>query len=158
VTVNHVNIVVRSLERSLAFYEGLLGMRRTFSVDLEGAWIEEVVGLSGVFARCAFVQPDGGGCRIELLEYVAPDGQELPVNSLPHTSGIRHLALEVKNLDAEFARLSDAGVRFLSPPVTVPFRLVAGVQKRLCYCHDPDGVIVELCSHETGVTGAIPAP
>lgn len=157
-TVNHVNIVVRNLERSLEFYEGLLGMRRTFSVDLEGAWIEEVVGLTGVFARCAFVQPDGGGCRIELLEYVAPEGKELMATSLAHTSGIRHLALEVKNLDAEFARLSAAGVPFLSPPVTVPFRLVADLQKRLCYCHDPDGVIVELCSHESDVRAAPPAP
>jgi catechol 2,3-dioxygenase-like lactoylglutathione lyase family enzyme len=40
--VNHVNVVVADMERSLAFYVGLLGMRVTFETHLTGDWIDEV--------------------------------------------------------------------------------------------------------------------
>jgi glyoxylase I family protein len=147
VQVNHLNIVVTDMERTLTFYVGLLGMRQTFEVTLEGAWIEAVVGLPDARAHCVFVQPDRGGCRLELLKYLVPPGTSLAPNSLANTLGLRHFALDVDDLDADYARLSAAGVSFVSPPVAVPFQLVGGIQKRLCYCHDPDGVIVELCEH-----------
>jgi catechol 2,3-dioxygenase-like lactoylglutathione lyase family enzyme len=146
-TVNHINLVVADMERSLGFYVGLLGMRQTFAVTLTGAWIETIVGLPEARARCVFVQPDGGGCRLELLQYETPIGATLPENALAHTLGLRHFALDVDDLDGWHARLTAAGVAFVSEPVTVPFRLVDGIQKRLCYLHDPDGVLLELCEH-----------
>jgi glyoxylase I family protein len=147
--VNHVNIVVANMERSLDFYVGLLGMRVTFETHLSGDWIEEVVGLAGVSARCIFCQPDGGGARFELLEYEAPSGVALDRNALANTPGLRHVALEVDDLDAWHAKLTAAGVEAISSPVTVPFRIVDGIQKRLCYLRDPDGAIIELCEHLT---------
>ena len=147
-TINHINLVVADLERSLAFYVGLLGMRITFRKTLTGPWIDTVVGLSDVVAHCVFVQPDGGGCRIELLQYETPPGDAFVLASAPNTAGLRHFALDVTDLDAIYARLSAAGVPFTSPPVSVPFRIVEGIQKRLCYALDPDGVIVEFCTHE----------
>ena len=147
-TINHINLVVADLGRSRAFYGGLLGMRVTYETVLTGPWIEEVVGLPGVTAQCVFLMPDGGGCRIELLQYDAPQGLTLPESSAPNTHGLRHFALEVADLDDVYRRLAAAGVDFVSPPITVPFRLVDGIQKRLCYCKDPDGVIVEICTHE----------
>ncbi|MFY7951466.1 MAG: VOC family protein [Armatimonadaceae bacterium] len=146
--LHHVNIVVADMERSLGFYRDLLGMRATFDIELEGKWIETVVGLPGATARCVFVQPDGGGGRIELLEYRAPIGKSVPENSVANTPGIRHLAIEVDNLETVFSRLNDAGVPVFSEPVAVPFRLVDGIRKRLAYTLDPDGVIVEFCVHE----------
>lgn len=145
--VNHVNIVVADMERSLAFYVGLLGMRVTFETDLVGEWIDTVTGLSDASARCVFCQPSGGGVRFELLEYRVPHGVSFPENALAHTQGLRHVAIEVDNLDATYQRLADAGVDSVSPPVTVPFRIINGIQKRLCYLRDPDGAIIELCEH-----------
>lgn len=146
-SINHLNLVVADMDRAVAFYVGLLGMRQTFEVLLEGEWISTVVGLANARARCVFVQPQKGGCRLELLQYLAPVGVALAENSLANTPGLRHFALDVDDLDAEYQRLQAAGVGFVSPPVTVPFRLVEGIQKRLCYLHGPDGVIVELCEH-----------
>ncbi len=144
--VNHVNVVVSDMERSLAFYVGLLGMRVTFECDLTGDWIETVSGLPGVSARCVFCQPPGGGTRFELLQYRTPPGQTLPAASLANTLGLRHVALEVDGLDALYARLTQAGVPSLSPPISVPFS-VAGVRKRLCYLRDPDCVLVEIAEY-----------
>lgn len=145
--VNHLNIVVRDMERSLAFYVGLLGLRVIYEVELNGAWIEQVAGLANVSARCVFVQPSGGGARFELLEYQTPSGVALREDSLANTVGLRHVAFEVDDLDGLHQRLSDAGVRFVSPPVTVPFNVVGNIRKRLCYCYDPDGVIVEIADY-----------
>ena len=144
--VNHVNIVVREMERSLTFYVGLLGMRVTFEAELVGEWIETVADLPGVSARCVFCQPVGGGTRFELLEYRIPTGLAVLGDSLANTLGLRHVALEVDDLDALYTRLVSGGVEFVSPPVLVPFS-VAGVRKRLCYLRDPDGALVEIAEY-----------
>ena len=145
--VNHVNIVVRDMERSLAFYVGLLGLRATFEVELSGPWIETITGLAGVSARCVFCQPEGGGARFELLEYRAPAGEALPPTSLPNTPGLRHVAFEVDDVEAEYVRLSLAGVPFVSPPVAVPFGVAGAIRKRLCYARDPDGALIEFADY-----------
>lgn len=147
--VNHLNIVVADMERSLAFYVGLLHLRVTYEVELTGAWIEQVAGLPNVSARCVFVQPTGGGARFELLQYRTPPGVTLPEDSIANTVGLRHVAFEVDDLDGLYQRLTESGVRFVSPPVTVPFTVVGNIRKRLCYCYDPDGVVVEIADYRT---------
>lgn len=144
--LDHVNIVVADMERSLAFYVGLLEMRVTFEAELTGEWIATVTGLPGASARCVFCQPSGGGMHFELLQYQTPPGVRLPEDSLANTLGLRHVALEVDDLDALYTRLHAAGVPFVSPPVTVPLSVV-GVRKRLCYLHDPDDALLEIAEY-----------
>ena len=146
-TINHINIVVKCMDASLRFYVGILGMRETFRCELEGGWIDTVTGLSGAKASCVFVQPVGGGCRIELLQYHSPTSDDLAANSQPNTCGIRHFALDVQDLDELIEQLKVNGTPVFSDPVTVPFRIVDNIQKRLCYTLDPDGVIVEFSQH-----------
>jgi len=145
--INHVNIVVSDMERSVAFYVGLLGLQVIYECELEGEWIESVAGLPGVRARCVFVQPSGGGARFELLQYLTPQGATLPEDSLANTMGLRHVAFEVDDLDALYSRLCAAGVSFVSPPVTVPFMVVGNIRKRLCYLYDPDGALLEIADY-----------
>jgi catechol 2,3-dioxygenase-like lactoylglutathione lyase family enzyme len=150
--IDHVNIVVRDLETSAAFYTRLLGLREARRAHLEGEWIESVVGLKGVRADVVYVQPEGGGPRIELLQYHAPEGIMLPACALPNTRGLRHIAFRVDNMAAISRKLREAGVPFLSEPVTVPGAVVrhdAG-EKTLCYFHDPDGVLLELAEYRGG--------
>ena len=144
--VDHVNIVVADMERSLAFYAGLLGMEVTFEADLMGDWIETVTGLPGVSARCVFCRPPGGGARFELLQYWTPPSAAFASHSVANSLGLRHVALEVDDLDGLYARLQEAGVPFVSGPVAVPFSL-PGVRKRLCYARDPDGALVEFAEY-----------
>lgn len=150
--VDHINIVVADMERSLAFYVGLLGMQVTFEAPLTGAWIEAVSGLPNVSARCVFCQPPDGGARLELLEYQSPAGSRLAAEAIANTLGLRHVALAVDDLDGLHARLTAAGVPFVSGPVAVPFP-VAGVRKRLCYARDPDGTLVELAEYAPDKAG-----
>jgi glyoxylase I family protein len=147
VRLDHVNIVVSDMARAERFYGEVLGLRRGFERLLEGEWIERVTGLPGATAHCVFYEPEGGG-RVELLQYFSPTGEPLPPNRLPQTPGLRHIAFEVEDLDALCERLRAAGVEFVSPPVEVPFQVADAGRKRLCYFHDPEGVLLEVAEYD----------
>jgi catechol 2,3-dioxygenase-like lactoylglutathione lyase family enzyme len=144
--LDHVNIVVTDMERAERFYGELLGLRRGFECRLEGEWIDAVTGLKGARAHCVFYDPEEGG-RVELLQYFSPQGEPLPPNALPQTPGLRHVAFAVRDLDGLCVRLEAAGVPLVSPPVEVPFRVADAGRKRLCYFHDPDGVLLEVAEY-----------
>ena len=147
--IDHLNLVVSDLGRSVRFYTEVLCFRKTADVVMEGGWIEEIIGLRGVRGLVAFVEPPGGGPRIELLQYVTPAGTALPENSRPNTPGLRHVAFRVHDIQAMAARLRAAGVTLFSDPVRVPGGVVkfAAGDKSLLYFLDPDGVILELAEY-----------
>ena len=148
--VDHINLVVADLARSVRFYIEVLGFVKTAAGHMKGAWIEEIIGLKGVEGLVAFVElPGGGGPRLELLQYVTPAGVVLPENSLANTHGLRHIAFRVENIAGMAARLRAAGVTLFSEPVRVPggvVKFTAG-DKTLVYFLDPDGVILELAEY-----------
>lgn len=148
--IDHVNLVVTDLPRSLRFYCDLLGFRQTHDAYLEGEWIERIVGLRGVKARAVFIVAPAGEPRIELICYAAPRGSARAENSRANTIGLRHLALRVDDMKATVAKLHAAGVTLFSEPVPVPGGIVkfeAG-DKTLAYFLDPDGVILELAEYK----------
>ena len=93
--IDHLNIVVADMARSLRFYTEVLGFVKTKEAQLAGDWIERIVGLKGVRAHAVFIEAPGGGPRIELLKYEAPEGVTLAENSRANTRGLRHFALRV---------------------------------------------------------------
>ena len=150
IAVDHINIVVSGLETSVRFYTELLGLQVTRRAHLEGEWIESIVGLSGVSADVVYLQAPDGGNRIELLQYISPEGKALPDNAHANTIGLRHIAFRVGDIEQVSRKLTDAGVKLISPPVAVPGSVIrhdAG-SKQLCYFHDPDGVLLELAEYQ----------
>lgn len=148
--IDHLNIVVSDLERSVKFYTKVLGFEQTNSAHLEGDWVESIVGLKGVSADVAFIVAPTGEPRIELLCYKSPTGESIPENSLANTVGLRHIALRVDDIHSSAQKLKDAGVNLLSEPVTVPTSVInhdAG-HKMLCYFYDPDGVLLEITEYK----------
>jgi catechol 2,3-dioxygenase-like lactoylglutathione lyase family enzyme len=146
--LDHVNIVVSDMERSCLFYGKALGLRRGFEAVLEGQWIEEVTGLSGVKAQCVFYEFPSGGPRLELIQYLAPFGESFPDNSRANTLGARHVAFNLEDMDGFLDRLKAFGVPLLSEPVEVPFIVGNAGRKRICYFYDPDGVLLEAAAYQ----------
>lgn len=147
--VDHINLVVSDLERSVRFYTELLGFRETRRARLSGAWIEAVAGLAGVDADVVYVQPPGDGPRIELLCYRSPKGASCAENARANTVGLRHVAFRVDDLDVVCRQLEEAGVEFVGAPTVVPSGVVKHDEgrKRLCYFRDPDGVLLEFAEY-----------
>src|SRR5689334_1167130 len=86
--IDHAGITVSSLERSLAFYRDLLGLR---VIEISGEEdIGEIIGIEGARIRAADLDA-GDGRIIELLEYV--DGSAGRHPQQPNGIGCPHVAL-----------------------------------------------------------------
>lgn len=148
-SIDHINIVVRDLERMTVFYRDVLGFTVTKQVTISGAWIDETVGLSGVEADVVYLDLPTGP-RIELIDYRAPAAVEPAVPNAPHVFGLRHMAFRVSEIDSLVTRLQAAGVTFQSDVKSVPdsqVKYAGGAKKRLVYFRDPEDNLLELCEY-----------
>ena len=135
--VHHVSFTVSDMEQSLDFYRGALGFEVLNDRTVEGSFAESVTTLEGV--RMRIVHLSGYGQGLELIQYLAAAGQ----SEAPRTcdTGSAHLCYVVDDIEAEIARLSALGVRFLSKVMMVEGGPNAGNQ--MVYFLDPDGIPME---------------
>lgn len=135
----HTGIVVRDLGKSLSFYRDILGLEPVKRAVEKGNFIENVVNIRGVELEWVKLKsPDG--MLIELLQYhshpeVAAEPHPLPSNHL----GCSHLAFTVSDIKSLYSDLTAKGFHCNSEPQNSPDGCVT-----VLYCHDPDGIIVEL--------------
>src|SRR5262249_20295409 len=143
--LDHVGFTVSDLDRSLPFYRDLLGMEVLWERVYEEEYVRSLVGYPTVRLRCAFLQIPGSPARVELLEYQnVPRGQAQLRRA---DAGNAHLALSVPDLDAVCRNLKDAGVSFVSDPITSTAGHYQG--SKTVYVTDPDGISVQLMEIHT---------
>jgi catechol 2,3-dioxygenase-like lactoylglutathione lyase family enzyme len=129
------------MDRSLAFYRDLLGLEVLLDTEMAGEMLEREVALEG--ARLRLVElGTGGETMLELLQYHEPQPRQEVDELRPCDAGAHHVALAVEDIQADYDRLSGAGVEFTCPPQEVDAGYFAG--HRTVYCYDPDHMIVEL--------------
>lgn len=148
-SIDHVNLVVRDLERMKRFYVDVLGLEVTKEVTISGAWIDDVVGLNDVVADVVYLDL-ANGPRIEFIYYRQPASPQPTEPNTPHLHGLRHMAFRVTDIDAIVAKMQQHGVPFQSDVSSVPSSQVtyAGdVRKRLVYFRDPEDNLLELCEY-----------
>ncbi len=138
----HAGITVSDLDRSLAFYEKLLGLEVLWRRLYEEPEIRRIVGVPEATALdIAMLRVPGSDFEVELLEYRGVD----PVSgaSPPSHSGTGHFCLFVTGIDALHAELREHGVTFRSDG---PVEMTAGANAggKSLYSLDPDGYVVEL--------------
>ena len=140
-SIRHVGIVVRNLDESLRFYCGLLGLAIYMRYVEEGEFIDSLTGIAHVKLEWVkLIIPEGG--LIELLQYhspPAPPGSMPPAPAPSDRLGCSHVALTVQDLSTLYLELIRQGYTCKSPPLLAP-----GGKAKIVYCHDPDGVILEL--------------
>ena len=111
VEITHASVLVRSVETSLAFYCGVLGMaleKTRPDLGYPGAWLRV------------------GAQQIHLLELPNPD----PVRDRPsHAGRDRHTAVHVRRLDPLRDALARAGIAYT----------LSRSGRRALFCRDPDG-------------------
>jgi lactoylglutathione lyase len=141
-SIRHIGIVVRNLDESIKFYNGILGLsiykRHT---EKSGQFIDKLVGINNVKLEWVKVIIPKGGL-IELMQFhshpypdVLRDLEMFPSNRL----GCSHISLTVDNLSQLYDELIKNGYKCNSEPLISPNGKV-----KILYCHDPDGTILEL--------------
>lgn len=114
--IHHSSIIVSSTEKSLAFYNGVLGIQVDHGrpdIGYPGAWLNI------------------GQQQIHLLELPNPDSVE---NRPEHGGRDRHTALLVDNLDEVVLKLKDAGINYT----------LSKSGRKALFCRDPDANAVEM--------------
>ncbi len=136
--LNHVGISVSNLERSIAFYRDIFGMRVLVHGPFAGERYDSILRLKGARGHVAFLASTSGDLQLELFEFERP----VPKPAAPDRSvcdhGITHFCIQVEDLESEYARLKAAGVVFHCPPT--PF----SATDKATYGRDPDGNVFEL--------------
>lgn len=137
---HHAALSTPDLDRCLRFYCGLLGCQVAweFGWPAGTAAADAIVGLEGSAARAAMLKL--GDSFLEVFEFSAPAQPAAAGRRPVHAHGITHVALEVRDLHAEYARLAAAGVEFHCPPQAQDSGFVV-------YGRDPDGNVLELIEY-----------
>src|SRR6266550_5080302 len=97
IAADHTGITVANLERSLDFWQNVLGFELSHRAHHTGDLASEVTGVPGTEISLAVLK--GYGHKIELLEYLAPQHRQR-ADLRPCDVGSVHVALTVDNLDA----------------------------------------------------------
>lgn len=141
----HASFHVADLDRSVDFYHNMLRLELVHEQEQSNDYTRALVGYSDAHLRVAQLALPSRATQVsthdlELVEYITPRGtRQDPARYHP---GAAHLAFAVADIDAEYGRLVDSGVRFVSPPN----RITAGVNTSgaACYFLDPDDITLEL--------------
>lgn len=136
--MDNVLIVVEDLDAAKAFF-GELGMELEGQTQVEGPWVDSIVGLDGVRADIAMLRtPDGHG-RVELTRFHTPPAVRTePENAPTNALGLRRIMFVVDDLDDVVARLRTHGAELV--------REIAQYEDvyRLCFVRGPEGIIIGL--------------
>jgi catechol 2,3-dioxygenase-like lactoylglutathione lyase family enzyme len=141
--IDSIGITVSDMDRALAFYTGVLPFEVVSETEVQGDAYEHLFGVFGMRAR--IVRLRLGEEAIELIDYLAPEGRPVPVDSRSNDEWFQHIALIVSDMDAAYARLRQHNVRHASTgPQTLPeWNPNAGGIKAF-YFKNPDGNHVEV--------------
>jgi catechol 2,3-dioxygenase-like lactoylglutathione lyase family enzyme len=135
--IDHVGIVVNDLAAAIAFFLDF-GLDMLGEGEVEGDWVERIIGLQDVRAQVAMLRTPDGETNIELVKYHTPSDGNGIQPSLANTLGIRHIAFAVENIEALVAKLRGKGA--------VLFGEIQNYENayKLCYVRGPEGIILEL--------------
>ena len=144
-----VEIPVSSLERSVAFYTGVLDFKAGETREVAGEAWEKTFGVFGTRARIARLTL--GEEAIELVEFLAPEGRPYPVDSRSNDRSFQHVAVIVSDMDQAYRRLRRNNVRHASSgPQRLPDWNPAAGGIEAFYFKDPDGHPIEILHFPPG--------
>ena len=144
IAADHAGITVSNLERSLEFWQNVLGFEFSHRAHQTSEMASEITGVAGAELKLAVVKAPGGH-KIELLEYLAPADRK-KVDVRPCDVGSVHIAFTVDNLDAVLQKIAASGWKAAGKPQTLKSGPNAG--KRVIYVRDPDGTTIEFMQQE----------
>lgn len=140
VAADHTGITVSNLERSLEFWQNVLGFEFSHRAHQTSEMASQITGVAGAEIKLAVVKAPGGH-KIELLEYLAPPDRKQHVDLRPCDVGSVHIAFTVDSLDAVLQKIAASGWKVAGRPQTLQSGPNAG--KRVVYIRDPDGTTIE---------------
>ena len=139
--MDNVGVVVEDLDAVVAFFLEL-GMELDGEGQVEGPWVDSVVGLDDVRVDMAMIRTPDGHNKLELIRFRNPPAVRTESNAPANALGIRRLMFAVDDIEDTLARLRTHGAELLG-------ELTRLDGWRMCYLRGPEGIIVAL-AEQTG--------
>ena len=134
--IEHVGISTKNYQVLLDFYCNIIGFKVLYDGVFQGELYVSIMVLDKPRGRVALLDLDG--TQLEIFEFShpeAPDSTRIrPVNH----QGITHICFSVSDINAEYQRLTDAGMIFHCTPISF------SGEGKATYGRDPDGNVIEL--------------
>jgi catechol 2,3-dioxygenase-like lactoylglutathione lyase family enzyme len=147
--VGCIGLTVSDLDRSVAFYSGVLSFEKALQVEQHGEALERLQAVPGARTRTARLRL-GGEC-LDLTEYLEPKGRDAPVDSRSNDRWFQHVAIVVSDMERAYAALRAAGVTSVSKgPQRLPDWNPAAAGIRAFYFRDPDRHALEVLQFPAG--------
>ena len=147
--VDSVAITVSDADRAVEFYSRVLTFEKVADREVAGEEYEHLFGVFGVRTRA--VRMRLGDEYIELLQFLAPRGRPIAIDSHSNDRWFQHIAIIVRDMSAAYARLRSFQVEHAS---SGPQRLpdwnpnAGGIEA--FYFRDPDGHNLEVLAFPPG--------
>jgi catechol 2,3-dioxygenase-like lactoylglutathione lyase family enzyme len=139
--IDHVNIVVKDLEKTKEFFVSL-GFKIKHQGVLKGAWLDTLTKLKNVNAEYVALNLHNGETNLELLRFINPENLSTCDNDVINKTGFRHMAFEVENIEDMVESLKQQHIEFFSEIQTYE-----PTKKKLCYLVGPEGIVLELAEY-----------
>ena len=135
--VRHTGVVVRNLKKMVNFYCELGFIVDNHSKE-QGNFIDQVTGLQETDLEWVKLKaPDG--YLLELLQYHShPENLEIN-NQKSNKLGCSHMAFTVENIEKTCELINQMGGAITNPPA-----LSNDSKVKVAYCHDLEGVLMEI--------------
>lgn len=142
--MQHVGICVSNMEKTLAFYRDILGLKQVASFEASMPEVAKVVEVPNARIKVTMLKSGEGEEEtvVELLEYLSPKGKPFPRDKAMNDVGISHVAFWVKDIDQAYEELKKKGVVFNCPPQSIEVRDLGKI--KAVYFKDPEGITLEL--------------
>src|SRR6266516_4199075 len=147
--IGPIAITVEDMDRSVDFYARVLTFEKISDTEVAGDEVEHLFGVFG--SRVRIVTLKLGSESIELLQFLAPKGRPIPVDSRSNDVWFQHIAIIVSDMDRAYAVLRQNKVEDASSgPQRLPdWNKNAGGIKAF-YFKDPDEHPVEILQFPEG--------
>ncbi|KAJ8643119.1 hypothetical protein MRB53_004867 [Persea americana] len=122
-SLNHISLVCCSVEKSLDFYQNVLGffpIRRPGSFDFDGAWLFSY------------------GIGIHLLQ--SEDPESMPKKSVINPKD-NHISFQCESMNMVEKKLKEMCIEYVKRTVEE-----GGIFVDQIFFHDPDGFMIEICN------------
>ena len=139
--VHHIGIIVKDLDKTIAFYNKLFGMEPDIRTEVNNSpGMAAQFGVDSVDAKLAFYDVDN--TSIEFIEVVQPKEslEQLKV----YVPGAKHLCFQVDNAEEVYQEMRSAGYKFEAPVVHYDEKQPKLKGINWAYFTDPDGNILEI--------------
>lgn len=147
--VESVGITVSDLDRAVEFYQDALSFREIRRYEVDGEEYERLYGLFGMRLKVAELVL--GDEKIELMQFLAPQGRPIPFDTKSNDRWFQHIAVITSDMDRAYRHLRELKVTHASsgPQVLPDWNPNAGGIAAF-YFRDPDGNHLEVLQFPKG--------